>query len=156
AIPSSFDDYEMRIPLLVLAVVVAACTEPRSTPRPAATPAAALEAHLELSSSTPRAGDSLTVRVRLNGAASSRIASCTGRLTYDSTSLRYVADGPIADGATRVSNPTPGLIRSAAVNANGFADGLLVEYRFVVLNPAGIQRLTLGVDELHDLARADA
>ncbi|MEO7084008.1 MAG: hypothetical protein ABI442_16645 [Gemmatimonadaceae bacterium] len=140
--------------LAVAIVGIAACTEPRAAA--VATPAPVLAARLELSDSAPRAGDSLLVRLRLNGAAASKIVSFTGGLSYDSTMLRFVSETALADGATRVSNPAAGLIRAAGVNANGFADGVLAEYRFVVVNPQGVHRLSLGIDELHDQSRADA
>jgi hypothetical protein len=139
--------------LAAAAMVVAACTEPRSAP---IAPSQTLEAKLELSDSAPHAGESLLVRIRLDGPNAAKIVSFTGRVSYDSTALRYVSESPLADGGTRVSNPASGLIRSAGVSANGFADGLLMEYRFVVVNPRGVSRLLLGIDELHDQSHVDA
>jgi hypothetical protein len=133
---------------------VAACTEPRAAAVTA--PAPSLEASVEVSDSAPHAGESLLVRLRLNGPSAPKIVSFTGRLTYDSTTLRYVSESAIADGGTRVSNPTSGLIRAAGVSANGFAGGLLAEYRFVVVKPQGVSRLVLGIDELHDQTHVDA
>jgi hypothetical protein len=132
-----------------------ACTEPR-TPQPVATPAPALEARVELSDSLPRVGAELIVGVRLRGESAPRIASFTERVSYDTTGLRYLADVAQSDGATRVSNPTSGLIRSAGVRPDGFADGVLVQYRFLVLQPGAAARLQLTIDELHELSRTDA
>jgi hypothetical protein len=146
-----------RHSLLGIAIAVAgvaACTEPRAAAVSVPTPS--LEARVEVSDSAPRAGESLFVRLRLNGPTAAKIVSFTGRLTYDSTSLRYISETAIADGGTRVSNPTAGLIRSAAVNANGFAAGLLAEYRFVVVRPQAVAQLLLGIDELHDQTHVDA
>jgi hypothetical protein len=136
-------------------IVAAACTEPR-TPQRVSTPTPALEARLEISDSLPHVGSEITIGVHLHGAAADHIASFTERLSYDSTGLRYVGDVAISDGATRVSNPTPGLIRSAGMRADGFAGGVLVEYKFLVLNPSAVRRMQLSVDELHELSHADA
>jgi hypothetical protein len=134
---------------------VMACTEPRGAPV-VSTPAPALEARLELSDSMPRAGESLFVRLRLTGPGAAKIVSFTGHVAFDSSALRYVSESAPVDGATRASNPAPGFIRAAAVRANGFVDGLLAEYRFVVVRPEGVGRLTFGIDELHDQSRVDA
>jgi hypothetical protein len=139
-----------------LAIVAAiACTEPR-TPQRVSVPAPALEARLEISDSLPHVGSEISVSVRLRGDAADHIASFTERVSYDSTGLRYLEDVAIPDGATRVSNPTPGLIRSAGMRADGFAGGMLVEYKFLVLNPSAVRRMQLSVDELHELSHADA
>lgn len=153
AMQTSIERALRALSLVVVAAV--ACTEPR-TPQRVSTPTPALEARLELSDSLPRAGSEITVRVRLRGDAADHIASFTQRLSYDSTGLRYVEDVAITDGATRVSNPTAGLIRSAGLRAEGFVGGVLVEYKFVVLDPSAVRRLHLTVDELHELSHADA
>ena len=137
-------------------IAISACTEPHAAGPATSTPSPALEARLELSDSAPRAGDTLAVRVRLHGSLATKIVSFTGRVAYDSTALRYVADVPSADGATRVTNPVPGLIRSAGVSAGGFGGGVLVEYRFVVVDPSGVGHLVLGIDEMHDASHVDA
>ncbi|HTE43713.1 MAG TPA: hypothetical protein VK636_00605 [Gemmatimonadaceae bacterium] len=149
-------DRVCRVLWVVAAIAgVGACTEPR-TPQRATIAAPALEARLELSDSVPRAGSEITVRVLLSGDAAARIASFTERVSYDTTGLRYVADVALTDGATRVSNPTPGLIRSAGLRAEGFTGGVLAAYTFVVVNPAAVRRISLSVDELHELNHSDA
>lgn len=132
-----------------------ACTEPR-TPQPAVTPTPVLEARLELSDSLPRVGTEIVVGVRLRGESAARIASFTERVSYDTTALRYLADVALSDGATRISNPTPGLVRSAGVRPDGFGDGVLVQYRFLVLQPGAAARVHLSIDELHELGRTSA
>lgn len=141
--------------MALVVVAAVACTEPR-TPQRVSTPTPALEARLELSDSLPRTGSEITVRVRLRGDAADHIASFTERLRYDSTGMRYVEDVASTDGATRVTNPTAGLLRSAGLRADGFAGGVLVEYRFVVVDPSAVRRMRLTVDELHELSHADA
>ena len=147
--------HSLLVGLAVAIASVAACTEPRAA-AVASAPTPSLEARLELSDSAPHAGESLFVRLRLDGPTATKIVSFTGRLAYDSSTLRYISESAIADGGTRVSNPATGLIRAAGVSANGFAGGLLAEYRFVVVNPQGVKRLVLGIDELHDQSHVDA
>jgi len=138
------------------ALVLVACTEPRSE-RPAAPPApASLETRLELSDSTARAGTELRVLVRLGGKSSPGVASVTARLGYDSTGLRFVAEDTLRDGATRVVNPTPGVVRFAAIAPNGFTDGQIYAVRFAVLRAGAVASLRLVVDEMHTAARSDA
>ena len=135
--------------------LLAACTEPRAKPQVAAQPAS-LEARLELSDTLPAAGSIIEARVRVVGVNAGRIASFVDRVAYDSLGLRYVEDAPLADGATRVTNPVPGLIRSAGVRADGFAGGVLAVYRFEVQRPAALASLRLTIDEMHQVDHADA
>jgi len=142
---------------LAFAAVLAGvgCTEPRAAD-PVLTPAPALEARLELSDSLPRAGAEFVAVVRLYGRNAASAASFTARIAYDSAGLRYVAEVPFTDGATRVTNPTPGLVRSAGLRAEGFTDGTLAAYRFVVIDPGAVSRMRLTLDELHETSRTDA
>ena len=135
--------------------LIAGCTEPRPKPQVVAQPTA-LEARLELSDSLAAPGTIVEARVRIAGANASRIASFVDRVTYDSTGLRYVDDAPMADGATRVTNPVPGLIRSAGVRADGFTDGVLTVYRFEVQRSGALGSLRLAIDELHQVDHTDA
>lgn len=148
-------DSRIIIGLAALALAATACTEPRAAEQ-AVTPAPVLEARLELSDSLPRAGTELVVAVRLHGPNAASAGSFTGRVSYDTTGLRYIADVDLTDGATRVTNPTPGLLRSAGLRAAGFTDGTLVAYRFAVLAPSAVPRMRLTMDELHQVGRADA
>jgi hypothetical protein len=135
--------------------ILGACTEPRS-PRRASETSPELEARLELSDAHPSVGSEIIVRVRLDGERAKKIATFTGRLGYDTASLRFVAELPSADGATRVTNPASGLIRSAALSTDGFNDQTVVAYRFTVLDPSGVGRVRLTIDELHDQTMTDA
>jgi len=140
---------------LAVCALAAACTEPRSDQmNTEAQPA--LAARMELSDSLPAVGSELVVSVRLRGVTAARVASFTERLSYDSTGLTYLSDVAIDDGATRVSNPSPGLIRSAGFALAGFGDSPLVAYRFRVVDPTAARRMRLTVDELHDANRANA
>lgn len=136
-------------------VIAAACTESRVAPRIAA-PTPTLDAALELSDSAPASGDRVIVTLRLRGTSAARIASFTGRVTYDSTRLHYVNEISRADGATRVSNPGAGLVRVATLKATGLADGIVAQYRFEVVDPRALSDMRVGVDEIHSLDRADA
>lgn len=149
-------DIKRQVVVALAAVIgLASCTEPRISPR-AAMPTPILEASLELSDSLPRAGSQVIVSVRLRGENAARVASFTGRVSYDTTGLRYVDELSLADGATRVSNPTPGAVRLAALQATGFASGTIARYRFEVVDPRAVQGMRLQIDELHQLDHADA
>ena len=136
-------------------VAAAACTEPRARST-AAAPVPALEARIEVSDTLPTPGTSVEVRVRVAGRTAARMASFVDRIAYDSLGLRYLGDVALADGATRVTNPTAGLIRSAGVRADGFGDGLLAAYRFEVHRPSALASLKLTIDELHAIDHSDA
>ena len=145
----------IRLAAALAAATAAGCTEPRALSR-AAPPAPALEARLELSDSLPAAGSIVTVTARLVGSNHDRAASYTYRLSYDSTSLVYLGDVAIADGGTRLTNPAPGLLRSAGIRPGGFGDSPLAEYRFEVKSAAALRSMILTMDELHDADRSDA
>lgn len=131
-----------------------ACTEPTARRTPAAA-VPVLEARLALSDSAPGPGTAVRVFVQLTGEQSSDVASFTGRLRYDRTALRFVAESPIDDGATRISNPTPGIVRVGAIAASGFRTGTLAAFDFLVLRANGTRSLALDVDEMHSTARRD-
>lgn len=141
---------------LILVAAVAGCTEPRAVERAAPPPSPALEARIELSDSTARAGSEVRVLVRLAGKTATNVASVTARLAFDSTTLRLVGEEPLSDGATRAINPTSSLLRIAAVAPNGFIDGQVYALRFAVLRNTLLQSLRLTVDEMHTAARTDA
>ena len=134
--------------------VSAACTESRVAP-PAVAPAPTLDAVLELSDSVPAAGDRVVATLRLRGALAAKVASFTGRVTYDTTRLHYVGELARSDGATRVSNPGAGLVRVAALRVNGLTDGVVAQYRFEVVDPRALMEMRVGVDEIHSIDRAD-
>ena len=142
------------VPVLVAAL--AGCTEPRRADRAAPPPTPAIEARLELSDSAARAGSEIRVLVRLAGKSASGIASFTGKLAFDTTALRFVAEDTLSDGATRVMNSTSGVLRLAAVAPNGFADGQLYTLRFSVRRTPSPQSLRLTVDELHTTSGTNA
>jgi hypothetical protein len=139
-------------PLVALATF-AACTEPRAAVPAATTPAPTLEARLQLSDSLPSVGAELVVFVRASGGSAVRVGSFTSRVAYDATGLEYLGDTTLTAGATRVTNPTPGLVRSAGFDVNGFADGTLAAYRFRVVKPAAVATLRLTMDELHEIGK---
>jgi hypothetical protein len=57
---------------------------------------------------------------------------------------------------TRVANPTPGLVRIAALSPTGIKDGRVHALRFTVLRASSLQSLKLVVDEAHTAAGTDA
>ena len=142
--------------VLSLVVALAASTEPRGAERARTAPTPALEARLELSDSTARSGTDVRIVVRLAGKAATGVASVTARLGYDTTAFRFVGDEPLADGATRVINPSSGLLRFAAVAPNGFPEGQVYAMRFTVIRAVAAESFRLTVDEMHTTSRADA
>ncbi len=135
-----------------LAVAVA-CTEPHKAVPLETAPVPALEARIELSDSAARPGAEVRATVRVVG---STVASVTARLAYDSAGLEFAREEAIEDGATRVTNPAPGLLRFAAIAPRGFPDGRLYTFRFTVRRTASLQSLRVLVDELHTATHADA
>ena len=142
--------HALAAPLVALCF---ACTEPQHADRSKPTPLPALDARIELSDSLAAPGSEVVVTVRIVGAP---LASATARLLYDSTGVELVREQPIDDGATRVMNPQPGAVRFAGVAANGFVEGRVYAWRFIVRRSASLRALRLVVDEAHTLSRADA
>ena len=140
---------------LVLAVgllMAAACTEPRRAEPTKTAPSPQAEARLELSDSVAAPGTEVDVTVRVVGA---RLASMTARLSYDSTGIRFVREQSVSDGATRVANPQPGLVRFAAIAPNGFADGRVYTLRFSVVRSSALRSFQLSTDEAHSITQAN-
>ena len=139
--------------LVAFAIVLTACTEPQRAERSRLSPSPSVEARIDLSDSLPSPGKSVVVTARLLGTP---IASATARLVYDTSGLELVGEEPLGDTATRVMNPQPGVIRFAGVAPNGFSDGRVYAWRFVVRNSASLLGLRLVFDEVHTVSRADA
>jgi hypothetical protein len=142
--------HALATPLVALCF---ACTEPQHADQSKPTPLPAVDARVELSDSLAAPGSEVVVAVRIVGAP---LASATARLLYDSTGLELIREEPIDDGATRVMNPQPGMVRFAGVAANGFVEGRVYAWRFMVRRSASLRALRLVVDEAHTLSRADA
>jgi hypothetical protein len=136
-----------------LAFAFAACTEPQVAERSRPSPSPSLDVRLDLSDSLPASGSEVVVTARLVGTP---IASATARLLYDTAGVQFVREEPIDDAATRAMNPQPGVIRFAGVAANGFTNGRVYAWRFVVRNSASLLGLRLVVDEVHTVSHADA
>jgi hypothetical protein len=79
----------------------------------------------------------------------------TARLSYDSTAMRFLREEATGDGATRVANPQPGLVRFAAIAPNGFADGRVYTLRFSVVRASGLRSFQLSTDEAHSITQAN-
>lgn len=134
------------------ALLAAACRESVQSTR-AIAPQPTSDARLELSDSAAAKGAAVSVVVRVTGMS---IASATGRIAYDSTGLEFVGEAPLSDGATRVVNPMPGLLRFAVVSPDSFPGGRIHELRFIVHAPAALRTMRLSIEEAHSPTRADA
>jgi len=143
-----------RVASLALAgaALAVACTEPRRTDQAKTAPSPQPEARLELSDSLAAPGVEVDVTVRVVGA---RLASMTARLSYDSTAMRFVGEQSLGDGATRVANPQPGLVRFAAIAPAGFAEGRVYTLRFTVMRSSGLRSFQLSTDEAHGVSQAN-
>lgn len=137
-------------------LVLGGCAEHKLVDARPIAPEPPLTAQLELSDSLPLAGSELTVLVRLRGVKSAAIASFTERVSYDSTGLAYLGEVAFVDSATRISNPQPGLIRSAGIKTQGFGSGPLVGYRFRVIAPGAVASMRLTIDEMHEASHTNA
>jgi len=144
-----------RVPALIVfgaALAAAACTEPRRAEQAKPAPSVQPEARIELSDSLAASGTEVDVTVRVVGA---RLASMTARLAYDSSGMRFVREETIGDGATRVANPQPGLVRFAAIAPNGFAEGRVYTLRFSVVRSSALRSFQLSTDEAHSVSQAN-
>lgn len=140
--------------LIVVGVTLAAaaCTEPRRTDQAKPAPSVQPQARVELSDSLAAPGTEVDVTVRVVGA---RLASMTARLAYDSSGMRFVREEAVSDGATRVVNPQPGLVRFAAIAPNGFAEGRVYTLRFSVVRSSALRSFQLSTDEAHSVSQAN-
>jgi hypothetical protein len=136
----------------IAALAAAACTEPRRADQSKPAPSAQPEARIELSDSLAAPGTEVEVTVRVVGA---RLASMTARLAYDTSGVRFIREEALSDGATRVINPQPGLVRFAAIAANGFADGRVYTLRFSVIRSSALRSFDLTADEAHTISQAN-
>jgi uncharacterized membrane protein len=144
--------YASALVFAVAALVAAACTEPRRADQSKPAPSAQPEARIELSDSLAAPGAEIDLTVRVTGA---RLASMTARLTYDTSGVRFVREEAISDGATRVLNPQPGLVRFAAIAPNGFAEGRVYTLRFSVARTSALRSFQLSADEAHSVSQAN-
>jgi hypothetical protein len=138
--------------LAACVVSIGGCSETYRSAMGTAAPA--VEAVLVVSEPSPPVGGALVVSVQTNS-NQGIVGSYTARIRYDSTALRFDGEIPISDKGMRAVNPTAGLVRFAGAAADGFPDGRLATYRFVVLQPNGVRTLSLVVDELHMITRVD-
>jgi uncharacterized membrane protein len=143
-----------RRPLVLASVLLmaAACTEPRRAEQSKPSPSPQPEARIELSDSVAAPGAEVDVTVRVVGA---RLASMTARLAYDTAGVRFVREEMLSDGATRVVNPQPGLVRFAAIAPNGFTEGRVHTLRFAVVRSSALRSFQLTTDEAHSTSQAN-
>ena len=138
---------------VALLVVLAACTEPVAhevTPAPVQP---ALELLFADASAAP--GGEVRVIVHLRDAGAVRVSSYTARVSYDTTSLAFIGEGTLDDGAMRASNAVKGQVRLAGALEDGFAGGNLTTLRFLVRGGDPRAALRVSVDELHSIAHAN-
>lgn len=142
--------------VLVLTIALAACDDRASVepPRPVEPPIPA-NAWLVLSDSQARRGQEVTLSAYATMPEGGAIGSFTSRLLFDTLQLRAADPDDIGDGALRAANPMPGEFRVAGAAAQGLPGGLLFRVRLTVIDPAGLRRIGLVLDELHSSRMAD-
>ena len=108
-----------------------------------------------LSDSNARAGSTVAVSAYARSPQAGAIGSFTARLLYDSLQLKVVEVDSVGDGAMRAVNPVPGDHRIAGADAKGIRDGLLFRVRVQVIDPRGLRRVGLVLDEMHSIRFAE-
>ena len=139
------------------ALLVAGCNDERATispPRPAAPPISA-NAWILVSDTLARAGTEVTISAFAKADTGGAVGSFTARFLYDSLQLQVVGPDRASDNGLRALNPIIGEYRVAGAAAKGIPSGLLFRVRAKVIDPRGLRRLGLLVDELHSVALAD-
>ena len=116
---------------------------------------AASNAWLLVSDSSAPAGSEVLISAFARSVAGGAVGSFTARFLYDSLQLQLVATDSIGDDAMRAVNPIPGEYRVAGASARGLPLGLLFRFRAKVIDPRGLKRLALVLDELHSVTLAD-
>lgn len=143
---------------IVLSIVaLAGCNDERagvSPPRPVPLPVAA-NAWFVISDSTAVAGREVSIAAFASSDSGGGIGSFTARFLYDSLQLQVIGPDSIADQAMRAINPIAGEHRIAGAAAQGLPGGLLFRVRAKVIDPRGLRRLGLIIDEMHSVQFAD-
>lgn len=147
---------ERIFPLLIAAaaLVAVACND-RRVVEPAARPQSV--AYITLSDSTPNAGDTVRVAVRLRaGVDVGSVGSFAATLRYDQSSLTMVDEASLTDAALRAVNATEsGVVRAAGAAAEGFGDAPLFAVRLRVVHPHALRSMRLELSELNAVGRSD-
>jgi hypothetical protein len=138
-------------------VALAACTDERegvAPPRPVPLPVST-NAWLLVSDTLARAGQEVTITAFARPDSGGAVGSFSARFLYDSLQLRVVGPDSTNDAVLRAVNPIVGEYRVAGAAAKGIPDGVLFRVRATVVNPRGLRRLGLLLDELHSIALTD-
>lgn len=149
-----------RATLAVFALSVvglAGCNDERagvSPPRPVPLPVAS-NAWFVISDSTAAAGREVSIAAFASADSGGAIGSFTARFLYDSLQLQVLGPDSVADQAMRAINPIAGEHRIAGAAAQGLPGGLLFRVRAKVIDPRGLRRLGLIIDEMHSVQFAD-
>ncbi|MCC6774845.1 MAG: hypothetical protein IT360_26965 [Gemmatimonadaceae bacterium] len=137
--------------------VLAGCNDERvgvAPPRPVPLPVPS-NAWIVVSDSTARPGSEVTVAAFASSEAGGAVGSFTARFLYDSLQLQVLGADSISDQVLRAMNPIPGEHRIAGASAQGMPGGLLFRLRARVIDPRGLRRLGLVIDEMHSIKFAD-
>lgn len=143
--------------LALSVVALAGCNDERagvSPPRPTPLPVAS-NAWFVLSDSTAVAGREVSIAAFASSDSGGAIGSFTARFLYDSLQLQVLGPDSIADQAMRAINPIAGAHRIAGAATQGIPGGLLFRVRAKVIDPRGLRRLGLIIDEMHSVQFAD-
>ncbi len=140
---------------LVAAIALSAGCSESYKPGIVRNPAPAVEAVLVVSDLAAPSGTPILVSVKANSTTGT-VGSYTARMSYDPAALRFDGEVPSEDQALRAVNPLNGLLRFAGASANGFVNGQLASYKFLVVRADGAKTLSLVVDEMHMVTSVNA
>lgn len=139
------------------AFVAVGCNDERvgvSPPRPLPPPISS-NAWLLVSDTLAHAGTEVTIAAFARSDTGASVGSFSARFLYDTLQLQVVGPDSTGDAVLRAVNPVLGEYRVAGASATGIPGGLLFRVRARVIDPRGLRRLGLLVDELHNTSLAD-
>lgn len=142
---------------LACALLAVGCNDERvgvSPPRPLPTPISS-NAWLLVSDTMAGAGTEVTISAFARSDTGGSVGSFSARFLYDTLQLQVVGPDSTGDAVLRAVNPVLGEYRVAGASATGIPSGLLFRVRARVIDPRGLRRLGLLVDELHNTSLAD-
>jgi hypothetical protein len=135
---------------LSLLMFSVACRDDTPTIRPPVEPTVDLRAQLELAplALSQGMGTEVTIRVLPSNDAKP-VASFTAQVRYDDTRWQFIDHADPGAAALVVNAGTPGLIRVAGMQGDGFVDGALTSLRFRTLADGPPKEPVLTFTELH-------
>lgn len=140
-----------NIQLLWVALLLVGCRDTTGLTRPTTSNAPrSITPRILVLSDTGRTA-LVTLALELSGNVG-KLGSFTGRLHFNPSSLDYVGEVAIADGATRAVNRTGDVIRVAGISTSGVNAARLVTFRFGVIDKSALETLRFDLEEVHEIS----